>query len=43
MNIVDRNGMVVRWVYRFFEGREWVYEWKVMNRSREGLEWDVRK
>ena len=20
-----------------------MYEWKVMNRSREGLEWDVRK
>ena len=43
MNMIDRNGMLVRWVHIFFEGREWVYEWKVINKSREGLEWDVRK
>ena len=43
MNMVDRSDMLVRWVHTFFEGREKVYEWKVMNRSREGLEWDVRK
>ena len=43
MNMVDRSGILVRWVHRFCEGRENIYEWKVMNRSREGLEWDVRK
>ena len=43
MNMVDRSGILVRWVHRFCEGREWVYEWKVMNRSGEGLEWDVIK
>ena len=43
MNMVDKSGMLVMWVHRFFEGRERVYEWKVMNRSREGLAWDVRK
>ena len=43
MNMVDRSGMLVRWVHIIFEGREWEYEWKVMNRSGEGLEWDVRK
>ena len=43
MNMVDRSDMLVRWVHRFCEGRESIYEWKVMNRSREGLEWDVRK
>ena len=36
INMVDRSGMLVRWVHTFFEGRDWVYEWKVMNRSREG-------
>ena len=43
MNMVDRSGMLVMWVHRFSEGRERVYEWKMMNRSREGLEWDARK
>ena len=43
MNIADRSGMLVMWVHRFFEGRERLYEWKVMNRSREGLECDVEK
>ena len=43
MNMVDRSGMLVRWVHRFCEGKEWVYEWKVMNKSRKGLKWDVRK
>ena len=38
MNMVDRCDMLVIWVHRFFEGREWVYEWKVKNRGREGLE-----
>ena len=41
--MVDRSSMMVMWVYRFSEGRESVYEWKGMNRSREGLECDVRK
>ena len=26
-----------------FAGRESVYEWKAMNKSRERLKWDVRK
>ena len=39
MSMVDRSGMLVRCVHRLSEGRGW----KVMNRSREGLEWDVRK
>ena len=43
MNMVDRCGMLVRWVNKFHEGREWVHEWKVMNKNRKGLEWDVRK
>ena len=42
MNMVDRSGVLVRWVHRFCEGREWVYEWKVMNRSREGLSGRLR-
>ena len=25
-NIVDRSGMLVRWVHRFSEEREWVYQ-----------------
>ena len=43
MNMVNRSGMLVRWMHRFFEGRERMHEWKVMNRSRLGLECDVRK
>ena len=43
MDMVDRSGMLVMWVHLFSEGRERVYEWKMMNKSREGLEWDVRK
>ena len=41
--MVDESGILVMWVHGVSEGRERVYEWKVMNRSREGLEWDVRK
>ena len=41
--MIDRCGMLVRWVHRFRGGREWVHEWKVMNRNRKGLKWDVRK
>ena len=43
IKMVDRSGMLVRWVHRPFEGRENVCEWRMMNRSREGLEWDERK
>ena len=43
MNMVYMSGMLVMWVHRFSEGRERIYEWKMINRSREGLEWDVRK
>ena len=39
IKMVDRSDMLVRWVYRAFEGRQSVKEWKGMNRSREGLEW----
>ena len=35
--------MIVRWVYRPLEDGQNVYEWNLLNRSREGLQWDVRK
>lgn len=43
IKMVDRSGLLVRWIHRPFEGRQYVYEWKVMNRSREGLEWGVNR
>ena len=43
INMVGRSGILILWVHKFSEGRERVYEWKVMNRSRERFKWDVRK
>ena len=43
MKMVDRSSMFVRWIHQPFEGRQYIYEWRVMNRSREGLGWEVRK
>ena len=34
--------MLVIWMNRFFERRESVYEWRVMDRNREGIQWDAR-
>ena len=43
IKIKDRSVMLVKWVHRFLKGSQSVHEWKVMNRSREGFKWDVRK
>ena len=42
IKIIDKSGMLVKWVHRSFEERQSRYGWKVMNRSREELEWDAR-
>ncbi|XP_050705903.1 uncharacterized protein LOC126991179 [Eriocheir sinensis] len=41
--MIDRNVMLSRWVYRPFEDRQNVFEWRITNRNGEGFEWDVRK
>ena len=38
MNMVDRSGMLARWMYIFIEGRECVNEWKMMKVMNEGAE-----
>ena len=43
IKMVDRSGLRVRWIHQQFEGRQYVYEWKMMDRNREGLEWGVKK
>ncbi len=41
--MIDRNVALSRWVYRHFENRQNVFEWRITNRNREGFEWDVSK
>ena len=43
MKMIDRSSMLVRWIHPPLGERQYVYEWRLMNRSREGLEWEGRK
>ena len=43
MKMEDRCGILVRWMHQTSERGENMYEWRMMLRSREGLEWDVSK
>ena len=43
MKMAGSSGMTPRWMERYLVGGQYRYEWKITDRNREGVDWNVKK